>query len=264
MVFEGDRERLRATFTEDAARYDRSRPGYPPAVFTDLAHLAALQPGARVLEIGCGTGQATRPLVQAGYHLTALELGADMAAAARHALAGFTNVEITVGAFEDWPLPPTAFDLVLYATSFQWIDPSVRVAKAAAALRPGATLAVVSTHHIVGGTETFFNEVQRCYERFDSDPRQAALPTAQEVPQDASEFDQSGHLEASGFRRYEWNQDYTTSDYLDLLGTYSGHRAMNPEARNHLFSCIARLIDTEYDGRITKRYLTQLALARKR
>lgn len=54
-----DREMLRTTFGQDAELYDKWRPGYPPPLFTDLAALAGLGPRARVLEIGCGTGQAT-------------------------------------------------------------------------------------------------------------------------------------------------------------------------------------------------------------
>src|SRR4029078_2613590 len=55
---------LRAIFDEDPERYDRARPGYPPELFDDLEALAGLAPGARVLEIGPGTGQATLTLTR--------------------------------------------------------------------------------------------------------------------------------------------------------------------------------------------------------
>ena len=59
-----DRLELRQTFNQAAERYDRARPTYPPALFDDLARLAGIGPGCRVLEIGCGTGQATVPLAE--------------------------------------------------------------------------------------------------------------------------------------------------------------------------------------------------------
>ena len=61
-----DYQRMRETFDKDAERYDRARPRYPARMFDDLA-AAGVAPGARVLEIGCGTGQATASLIDADY-----------------------------------------------------------------------------------------------------------------------------------------------------------------------------------------------------
>jgi hypothetical protein len=62
------RERLRATFDQAAGLYDRARPGYPPALFDDLADLTGIRPGSRALEIGpanrpgdAAAGRAGRP-----------------------------------------------------------------------------------------------------------------------------------------------------------------------------------------------------------
>ncbi|HEX9339318.1 MAG TPA: hypothetical protein VF892_25675, partial [Pseudonocardiaceae bacterium] len=65
------------------------------------------------------------------------------------------------------------------------------------------------------------------------------------------------------FRRYEWTVDYRTPDYLDLLRTYSGTPGPNPLAREGLLREIGALIDGRYGGRITKRYLTELRVARR-
>src|SRR5215207_9842295 len=158
-----DAARLRVTFDQDAERYDRARPGYPPAVFDDLAELAGIGPGCRVLEIGCGTGQATVPLAERGCEIVALEIGPRMAAVARRNLARFPSVRVVTAGFEEWPLTPEPFDVVMSATAFHWLDPAVRVIKAADALRPGGALATIGTHHIAGGTEGFFVDVQDCY-----------------------------------------------------------------------------------------------------
>src|SRR6266508_3421766 len=145
MAADGDRTRLRATFDEAAERYDRARPGYPPAVFDDLAELAGVGPGCRVLEIGCGTGQATVPLAERGCQIVAVELGAGLATIASRNLARFPDARVVVAAFEDWPLPSAPFDVVVAATAFHWIDPAVRVAKAADALRPRSRCAATSS-----------------------------------------------------------------------------------------------------------------------
>ena len=257
-----DRELLRSTFDQDADRYDRARPGYPAALFDDLAELTSLGPGSRVLEIGPGTGQATRPLAERGCRVVAVELGADLAALARRNLAGLPSVQVVNAEFEDWPLPAEPFDLVLAATAFHWIDPSVRVGKVADALRPGGFLATVTTHHAAGGDESFFAEVQDCYVRWDpGTPTALELKPAADIPGAHYGLDRSHRFGPATIRRYEWDWRYTTAGYLDLLLTYSGHRALEPEARGGLLDCIARLIDTGYGGQITKRYLTELRVA---
>jgi SAM-dependent methyltransferase len=260
-----ERVRLRETFDEDAELYDRARPSYPAALFVDLAALSEVGPGCRVLEIGCGTGQATTPLAERGWEITCVELGANMAAVAKRKLAGFPAVQIVVSAFEVWPLPVEPFDIVFAATAFHWLDPAIRVGKAADALRLGGTLATVSTHHIAGGDTEFFAEVQLCYERWDpiNTPVGLRLQPATAIPNDSAELDRSGRFGPATFRRYEWDLAYSTSAYIETLLTYSGHRALAPEARANLLACIAQLIDTRYGGQITKRYMTELRAARR-
>jgi hypothetical protein len=80
---------------------------------------------------------------------------------------------------------------------------------------------------------------------------------------DGQEIERSGQFGPVAFQRYEWEQPYTTAEYLDVLLTYSGHRALAPAARRHLLDAIARLIDSRYGGRITKRYLTEVRVAHR-
>ncbi|MDP8922506.1 MAG: class I SAM-dependent methyltransferase [Chloroflexota bacterium] len=254
-------QRLRVTFDEDAERYDRARPGYPPALFEDLTELSGIGPGCRVLEIGCGTGQATVPLAERGCEIVAVELGPHMAAVARRNLARFPSVQVVTSAFETWPLPAEPFDLVVAATAFHWLDPAVRAIKCADALRPGGALATIATHHVTGGTEDFFVDVQACYERWDpTTPPGLRLTAAANIPHD-DELAGSDRFGLAQFRRYEWELTYSTTAYLDVLLTYSGHRALEPEAQKGLLDCIADLIDARYGGHIVKRYLTELRVA---
>lgn len=256
---------LRAIFDEDAARYDRARPGYPPTLFDGLAALAGLGPGCRVLEIGCGTGQATVPLAERGCEIVAVELGAQLAAVARRNLARFPRVTVATATFEAWPLPAEPFDVVFAATAFHWVDPAVRVRKAADALRPGGVLATVTTHHAAGGTVDFFADAQRCYEHWDpATPPNLRLLPGDAIPEDGDEIVRSERFDPPEFRRYGADIAYSRATYLDLLLTYSGHRALPPPAQRGLLGCIGDLIDGRYAGRIVKHYLYELRVARRR
>src|SRR5213078_2798128 len=72
----------------------------PPQLFDDLVALAELEPGARLVEIGCGTGQATLPRAERGFEIVGVELGAGLAEVARRKLAPFPRVTVVVSSFE--------------------------------------------------------------------------------------------------------------------------------------------------------------------
>ena len=96
-----------------------------------------------MLEIGCGTGQFTRQLAGRALNVTAIDIGAAMVEAARRNVAD-AAVQFQVCSFEDFT-DGGPFDLIVSATAFHWVDPSVGLAKAADLLRPGGWLALVTT-----------------------------------------------------------------------------------------------------------------------
>ena len=265
-----DTVRLRASFNQVAELYDRARPAYPARLVTELAMLAGIGPGRRVLEIGPGTGQLTVPLARLGCAVTAVELGPDLAAVTRRKLAGFPDARVVVAAFEDWPLPAEPFDAMVSATAFHWIDPVIRVRKAAAALRPGGALAIVGTKHVAGGTAAFFEEAQPCYERWDpgTPPGGVRLPAAADVMarerrQADADLAGTGLFAPAEVGQHPAEVAYSATAYTDTLRTYSSMLAMDQEAREGLLRCLAGLIDYRYDGRITMRYLFWLCIARR-
>ncbi|MFC6156074.1 class I SAM-dependent methyltransferase [Kribbella jiaozuonensis] len=248
------RESLRQTFGEDAELYDRVRPTYPPELFDDLAGIVGDHP--RVLEIGPGTGQATSAMVDRGWPVTAVELSPDLAGVLKRRLPG---IEVIVADFDTWDLPAQTFELVVSATAFHWLDPATRMQRCVDVLRPGGALAVVSTHHVAGGSEQLFADVQSCYDRFTDDATTDGLPAADDVPNDPEGIERSGLFGSVEFRRYVWDVDYSAAQYLELLSSYSGHRALTIERRDRLYDCIGARIEAA-GGSITKRYLNQLSV----
>jgi SAM-dependent methyltransferase len=130
-------------FDQVAEEYDRHRPTYPEALLDHACEIAALGAGDRVLEIGCGTGQLTRNLLARGLRVSAVEPGDRLIALARQNLAGIGDVELVNARLEDAPLPREHFHAVFSASAMHWIDPDLGWHKAAEALVPGGTLALV-------------------------------------------------------------------------------------------------------------------------
>jgi SAM-dependent methyltransferase len=126
-------------FDAVAEEYDRMRPTYPAAL-VDRA-CAGLPDGARVVEIGSGTGKLTRELAHRGFRLEAVEPGPAMADVAQRSVGD--SVTFHLGRFEDVELPEDAYDAVFSATAFHWVDPAIGWAKVARILRPGGTFALL-------------------------------------------------------------------------------------------------------------------------
>jgi SAM-dependent methyltransferase len=130
-------------FDEVADEYDRHRPAYPDALLDHVCEVAALSAGDRVLEIGCGSGQLTRDLLARGLRVMAIEPGNRLIALARQNLGDTGDVEFVNTRLEDAPLPREHFRAVFSASAMHWIDPDLGWQKAADALAPGGTLALI-------------------------------------------------------------------------------------------------------------------------
>lgn len=256
-----EKRQQRFTFDEVAELYDLVRPRYPRALFLDLIHLVELKAGDRVLEIGCGTGQATEPLARRGYSLLCLEPGLNMARVAHKRLARFANVEVVSVSFEQWPLQPASFALVMSAQAFHWVSPDVRFQKAAAALRPGGHLAIFGAT-LVRETTTLRLALDRAYNTYA--PEMASSPTSSRwysasSPTEAL-FAACGSFGAVTRRHYHWSQEYRTAEYLNLMRTQSDHRLLPEKQRETLLAELGNIIES-HGGSITTRYEAHLFVA---
>jgi ubiquinone/menaquinone biosynthesis C-methylase UbiE len=116
VVADDDRRGLACVFNQVPELYDRVRPGYPGELFEDLVAITGIDEGSSVLEVGCGTGQATRSLAAIGCSVTGVEPGPGMAAVARRRLAAFSRVRVETSSFENW-----ADAALVAASSWHWV-----------------------------------------------------------------------------------------------------------------------------------------------
>jgi SAM-dependent methyltransferase len=255
----------RATFNRAAGLYQRARPEYPDALFDDLVALASLQPGDRLLEIGCATGKATLPLARRGFHITAVELGADLAAEARANCVPYPDVEIVNAEFETWETSET-FALVYAATAWHFIDKAVGYQKAHDLLRRGGHLAFWGAQHACPeGGDPFFREIQPVYEEIGEGmkPGDEYLRPDQ-LPDERAEIEASGLFTDVQIRRYDWEIVYDTDGYLALLDTFSGHIAMEQWQRDRLYGAIRDKLAERPDGTLRRHWGVVLHVATRR
>ena len=125
------------SFGAVAEAYERFRPGYPVELL-DLVMAYAGGPIRTALEIGAGTGKATRLFAQAGIAVTATDPDAAMLAELRKHLPA--NVTTVQAAFEDLPTD-SSYELVYSAAALHWTKPEGRWDRMAALVRPGGVFA---------------------------------------------------------------------------------------------------------------------------
>lgn len=242
----------RTSFDRAAARYDAARPSYPRALGEALA---ARAPGRRLLEIGAGTGKATEVLAAAGFAVTAIEPGANLAAILRaKALANVTIEETTFEARRG----DGDFDVVAAAQSIHWIDPAVRYAKIAAMLRAGG-LAVIVRNQYEHDADVRA-ELDVAYARWlPGEPDTFAATRAEYTAQLAA----SGRFGDVEIVELPWTVRRSTREYLELVATYSDHALLADEPRAALLAAIADAIDRR-GGAIALHYTTFAFVAAKR
>ena len=127
---------IRLSFNEAAEIYDRVRPSYPAAMFDTLFEM--LPPRPAIVEVGPGTGQATKDLLARGASVHAIEIGPVMAAKLRSNLPS-DRLDVTIGDFEVVNITPASADAVFSATAYHWIS------RQAQADRPGRILHLVAS-----------------------------------------------------------------------------------------------------------------------
>ncbi len=265
-IADDDRERLRQTFNGAASSYHRARPDYPAGLFDDLITVTGLEPGDRLLEVGCATGKATLPLARRGFAITCVELGPDLAEVARRNLDGL-GAEVVNGRFEDWqPAGGEWFDLVFAATAWNWVDPARRYALAARALRPAGHLAFWSALHVLPDDgDPFFREIQDVYDEIGEGlPPGYTWPRPGELADQAAEIDASGMFDVVHVRHFDWERTYDADGYIDLLGTFSGHMAMADWQRERLYGEIRRRLAKRPGNSVRRHWGAVLHIARRR
>ena len=257
-----DRDK-RTTFENVADIYDRVRAGYPEELIEDIVSLSGLPPGGRILEIGCGSGNATVSLATRGYRIVAIELGERLSALAADKCRAYPGVEIVNLAFEDWELDERTFDLALAADSFHWIRPSVGYPKVAKALKGS-------------GSAAFFWRVPV---DADTDLSRAIDGVYQTAPQFVNpdkrfnvewlvgiiteNFRASGRFEPVTTKQYFWSENLTGEQYVDGLRTFSMHQGIDEGARDKLYADVREVIE-QFGGKVTQPQSVVLFHARVR
>jgi SAM-dependent methyltransferase len=252
-----ERSRL---FDEQAEAYDRFRPTYPDAVIDEL--LGPIPTGLDVLDVGCGTGIASRQIAKRGAKVLGVELGPRMAEIARgHGL------EVEIAAFEAWDAAGRTFDRVTSTQAWHWLDLPIATAKAASVLRPGGRLGLIwnagcQPDDLADALEGVYESVvppggHRLFRGYAAD-RLSDFRTGLGSEIDA--ISAVPDFSAPREKWFPWTQTYQRDEWLAQLLSRSDHAALESAVRDSLFEGIGAAID-DYGGSFVMTFETILIAA---
>lgn len=252
----------RISFEEVADLYTEVRPAYPAAVVADIIEFSSIPPLGRILEVGCGPGNATLPFAEHGYTVTAIELGARLAEIAKQRCTSYPRVHILHCAFEDWEVDRGAYDLAISADAFHWIPPEIGYPRLALALKNGGSAALFWNTTIFPDTE-WAQKVDELYRSgvYGVENPDRGLLVNQLVDVIRENFAGCRCFDEPQIRQYRWQNELTTDQYLKLLRTYSGHHGMDVGLRDQLYSRIRAVLD-QHGGKVFLPQLTILFMAK--
>lgn len=251
-----DRSFGRKAFGHDPANYDSSRPTYPDAVWQALRERAGLAPGIDILEIGAGTGLATRQLLaHRPARLTVVEPDPRLAAYLRERHPGLDIVEEP---FETAALQEQSFDLAACATAFHWLEPVPALERLALLLRSGGRVALwwnvygdpdrADPFH--GATTHLFGPkvVSQAEFALDTEARLADYSAAGFVADAPQLIRWTLRLEAQAMRR--------------LYATYSNVTALPAEEQTRLLDGLVEVAERVFGGTVERNLTTAIYTAR--
>ena len=237
-------------FGAAAEEYERHRLGYSEEL-VDAVLAYAGGPVREALEVGAGTGKATRVFAARGVHVTAVEPDPAMAAVLRRTTEG-EPVDVVVSTFERLT-PGGSYDLLLAAAAWHWTDPATRWSRAVGLLRPAGVLALFGRPGglVDPALESAVESVEGRHLGDDGQP-----PGDPWVPGDLRT---APGLADVVERRFPSTVTWAVEDYLARLGTASAYLALDEGHRRAVFEELRGVLPARVEVDAT----TELALARR-
>ncbi len=262
-----NRKELGATFDTEASKYDKMRPGYADGLFQAIFKYVKIGERSRVVEVGSGSGQATLPVLKTGCELTSVEYGENFSRILMEKFGGYKGFKVITGKFEDVDLEDDAYDLVFSATAFHWVPEEIGYPKVYSALKPGGAFARFANRpRNSQNAPELAAEINALYEEYYNKAYDIKSGTkkwfTEEKAKEISQIPAKYGFTDIKYELFYRERVFTADEYIQLLGTYSDHIAIEETIRNEFFSKIAAAIN-RHGGKIIISDTMDLELARK-
>lgn len=258
---------LEGTFDTVATIYEKLRPGYTDELYRMLFKYIAIDNSSHVVEVGIGGGQATLPILKTGCILTAVEYGQNFSKLCEKKFEGYKNFSVITEKFENVSFPNSQYDLVYSASAFHWVPEDIGYSKVYDMLKHGGAFARFANHpYRDKGNPILSAEIDKLYSRYyceyyGKDIKAETEYSEEQAIQRAQIAEKYGFVDIRHAMFYR-TRTFSAKEYIELLGTYSDHIAIEEKIRTEFFAKIEETIN-QYGGKFTIYDTIDLQLARK-
>lgn len=248
---------FRKIFDTIPEQFDRYRPRYSPALFSDLIEYAGIGPGKAMLELGPGTGQATEPILKTGCDYHGIELGEHLYAFMKTKFASYENFHIVNDDFITHDFQDQIFDVIYSAATIQWIPEEIAFSKTFALLKPGGTLAMMLTKgDYRTPNEALYQKIQEVYAAYfkpETAYQHRSFHYGNAVDYGYTDFET---------RSYPGVRSFTAEEYAAFCGTHCDHLVIPEPYKTKFFEGLKAAV-REAGNRIVFQDTYVLYLAKK-
>ena len=241
--------------------YDKARVSYPPALIQDILNFSGLKT-EKVLDIGCGTGQATILLGEKGFNVTGLDLDCDMVKVAKAKCSFLFNVDFKTGAFEEIEFADRYFNLVLSGMAWHWISSEKHYEKVHRILKNNGVIALFWSYQQKEKSD-FVRDVSQIVDKYGGINRGPTGSKVLEIAHDSiDELKKSNLFTSVEFHEYNEEIQFTKKQYLDLLISYGWVQKLSESKRKEFVDEIKKIYK-KYEETLVVPYSYVLVLGRR-
>ncbi|OGR41118.1 MAG: hypothetical protein A2X28_07285 [Elusimicrobia bacterium GWA2_56_46] len=220
-------------FDSFAEEYDSFRPEYPVGFVKKIAKHVRLVKQSKLLEIGCGSGQATRAFGKLDFDVLAIDPSEALISIAKKRFSDTPSVSFECLSFEEYKSDSQRYDFIFAANSFHWISPEVAWGKAHRLLKPGKHLAILTIRReLESGLK---DELDILYQKFNAAFTNVKSSSPVPGSSESSLSLQEKYFFPEGNISYEFDTEYDSDSYLGLMRTMSDHRMLPPDVQATFF-----------------------------
>ncbi len=259
---------LEWTFDTVAATYEKLRPSYVAELYEVILNYISINENSKVVEVGSGGGQATAPILDTGCQLSAVEYGEQFSELLREKFKEYPKFSVITGKFEDVEFCENSVDLVFSASAFHWVPEKIGYEKVFSMLKGGGAFARFANHpYRDKGNPLLSTEIDEIYNeyynKFYNKKREVLTEYTEEQAKQRALIASKYGFSDIQYHLFYRKRIFSAKEYIELLGTYSDHIAIEEPIRKKFFARIEEAIN-KHGGTITIYDTIDLQLARKR